>query len=191
MRFCERAQDRRDATTCRETATRIPSCDRVGRVASNLLRNIDRFAIVRSHGRGVRVMRRDARAMRWPQSDANAVGGQRSLSAEISDERSSNWPARQQSVGRRGQSLVGRCSGAAQSLRELSHVELVHLVLQRAQRNAEVLGRAGHVPAALLERAQDEVALEGVRRLLEQAVAAACPAARAARSETRAAGPRR
>ena len=50
---------------------------------------------------------------------------------------------------------------------------------------------AGHVPAALLERPQDEVALEGVGRILEQAVAGVGPAARAGRSGTRAAGPLR
>jgi hypothetical protein len=54
----------------------------------------------------------------------------------------------------------------------LSHVELVHLVLQRAQGNSKVLGRCRHVPAALLERAQDEVPLERVGRVLEQAVGA-------------------
>ena len=85
--------------------------------------------------------------------------------------------------------LLARLSSAAQSFRKLTHVELVHLVLQRTQRDSKVLRRPSDVPAAFLERAKNEVPLERVGRVLEQAVGARCPAARAARSGTRAAGP--
>ena len=46
-------------------------------------------------------------------------------------------------------------------------------MLQRAQRNAEVPRRGGDVPVRLLERAQDEVALERVAGFLEERVARA------------------
>src|SRR5262245_60418742 len=52
---------------------------------------------------------------------------------------------------------------------DLAYLELVHLVLERAQRNAQILRRSCDVPAAFLERSQDEIALERVRRILEEA----------------------
>src|SRR5204863_5814061 len=57
---------------------------------------------------------------------------------------------------------------AAQSFRKLAHFELVHLVLQRTQGYSKVLGRVGHIPAVLLERSQNEVPLERVRRRFEE-----------------------
>src|SRR5262249_6624534 len=64
----------------------------------------------------------------------------------------------------------GPSSCAANTLRELAHLELVHLVLQRAERDAEVFGGSGDVAAAFFDRPQDEVALEGIGRFLEQAL---------------------
>ena len=70
--------------------------------------------------------------------------------------------------------LTGEVSlRAAKFFGELADIEPIHLELQRAERNAEVPRRGGDVPAGFLERAQDEVALEGVGRLLEEALAAA------------------
>ena len=94
-----------------------------------------------------------------------------------------------QSIGRSRPSYWPRHQAPRRRFGELTHVELVHLVLQRAQRNSQVLSRAGHVPAALLQRAQDEVALEGIGGFLEQVVAARALAARAGRNGIRAAGP--
>src|SRR5690349_22234209 len=61
---------------------------------------------------------------------------------------------------------------AAKALGELTDFELVHLVLQRAQGNPEIFGGAGDVPAAFLERAEDEIPLERVGGLDEEAVRA-------------------
>src|SRR6476660_2168909 len=49
---------------------------------------------------------------------------------------------------------------AAKTLCDLTDIELIHLVLERTQRDAQVLRRAGHVPGALFERSNNEVALE-------------------------------
>jgi hypothetical protein len=57
--------------------------------------------------------------------------------------------------------------GASQAFRQLTHIKLIHLVLQRTERNTQILSRAGHVPAALFERTKDEVAFEGVRGFFE------------------------
>src|SRR5918993_4628519 len=51
---------------------------------------------------------------------------------------------------------------------ELANLEAVHLELERAERNAKRLGGGGHVPAALLQRPDDEVALEGGNRQIQQ-----------------------
>src|SRR4029078_277943 len=53
-------------------------------------------------------------------------------------------------------------SGAAKTLGDLTHVKLVHLVLQSAKRDAKVFGRPGDIPPALLQAPENEVALEGV-----------------------------
>src|SRR2546428_831649 len=71
-----------------------------------------------------------------------------------------------QVIGRRGQ-LLGLL-GAAQPLRELADVELVHLVFQRAQRNPQILSRRRDGPPTLFERSKNEIALEGVRSVFEQ-----------------------
>src|SRR5437667_12323604 len=63
-----------------------------------------------------------------------------------------------------------RRSRAAKPFGELTDLELVHLVLQGAEWDTEVFGCGGHVPPALLQRAQHEVAFEGVGRLFEQAL---------------------
>src|SRR5262245_26223024 len=54
---------------------------------------------------------------------------------------------------------------------DFTQVETRHLVLQSTERDAEIAGRSGDVPVGLLERPQDEVALECVAGLLEQRVA--------------------
>src|SRR4051795_10923729 len=59
-------------------------------------------------------------------------------------------------------------SGAAQLAREIAQLETGHLVFERAERDPEVAGRRRDVPVRLLERAEDEVALEGVAGLLKQ-----------------------
>src|SRR5262249_4125906 len=61
--------------------------------------------------------------------------------------------------------------GPAQLPGEVPQVQAGHLVLQRAERYAEIPRRRGDVPVGFLERAQDEVALEGVARLLEPRLA--------------------
>src|SRR5262245_50963412 len=63
--------------------------------------------------------------------------------------------------------------GAPQSPRKLPHVQFVHLVFEGAKGNPQVLGGPGDVPAVLLKGPQNEIPLERVGRLLEQAVAAA------------------
>src|SRR6187401_3669514 len=74
--------------------------------------------------------------------------------------RPSGWPDRSKSwpVGLRSAQLTG----------DVAQVEAGHLVLERAQGDAEVARRGGDVPVGLLERAKDEVALERVARFLEQ-----------------------
>src|SRR6185295_2346612 len=57
---------------------------------------------------------------------------------------------------------------AADVLRELADFEPVHLELQRAEGNPERSRRRGNVPARFLERADQEIALEGRHRPLEQ-----------------------
>src|SRR5437763_3041819 len=64
-------------------------------------------------------------------------------------------------------------SSAAEFFGELADVEPIHLELQGTERNAEIARRRSHVPSRFFKRAQDEVALEGVGRLLEEAFAAA------------------
>src|SRR5438552_3487761 len=51
------------------------------------------------------------------------------------------------------------------------NLELVHLVLERTERHTEKLGGRCDVPAAALEAPQDEIPLEGPRRIVEQAEA--------------------
>ena len=124
-----------------------------------------------------------------PRADARRGRRQSTIQSRANQE---DCASRATQLADRGQVCCARYRlRAAQPSRELPHVELVHLVLQRAQRNSKVLGGAGDVPAALLERSQDEVALERVGRVLEQAVGRASPAARAGRSGTRAADPLR
>src|SRR4051794_40495422 len=50
---------------------------------------------------------------------------------------------------------------ATEALRNLSDVELVHLVFQRAQWNSKVLCGPCYVSSAFLESPQDEIPLEG------------------------------
>src|SRR6187431_713023 len=64
-----------------------------------------------------------------------------------------------------------RLSGAAELAGQVAQVQPRHLVLERAQRYPEIPRGAGHVPVGFLERPQDEVALEGVARLLEARLA--------------------
>src|SRR6478672_11318650 len=71
---------------------------------------------------------------------------------------------------------MGRMAGwlasdAAQPAREIAQLETSHLVFQRAERDTEIASGRGHVPVGLLERAENEVALEGVAGLLEQRLA--------------------
>ena len=75
---------------------------------------------------------------------------------------------RRQWFGREGRILA---LGAAQTFRELTNLKLIHLVLQCTQGNSKVFRRRRDVPAALFERAKNEIALERVRGLLEQPVA--------------------
>ena len=77
-----------------------------------------------------------------------------------------DWPVRATVL-----SELVELSGAPELPGEVPQVEPGHLVLQRAERDAQVARRRRHVPVRLLERAQDEVALERVARLLEQRVA--------------------
>src|SRR5581483_11143821 len=85
------------------------------------------------------------------------------------------WPAAKFLAARGGSgpprialSPGARSSDAPEAPRDLAYPEAVHLVLERAQRDPEVFGRAGDAPAALLERTEDKVALERVARLLEE-----------------------
>src|SRR5215471_13698861 len=75
---------------------------------------------------------------------------------------------RRQWFGREGRILA---LGAAQTFRELTNLKLIHLVLQCTQGNSKVFRRRRDVPAAFLERAKNEVALERVCRFLKQLVA--------------------
>src|SRR5262245_31969263 len=59
-------------------------------------------------------------------------------------------------------------SRPSQLPREVAQVQPGHLVLQGAEWNAEITRRGGHVPVRLFERAQDEVALEGIACFLKK-----------------------
>ena len=65
--------------------------------------------------------------------------------------------------------------GAAQLARDLAQIQPRHLVLQRAQRDAEIPRSRGDVPVGLLERPEDEIALERIARLLKQRLAGGRP----------------
>src|SRR5688572_12727635 len=60
---------------------------------------------------------------------------------------------------------------AAEFLCEFANVEPIHLEFQRAEWDAKVARSCRDVPSRFFERAQDEIALERVRRLLKQALA--------------------
>src|SRR4051794_13831359 len=64
-----------------------------------------------------------------------------------------------------------RRSGAAEFPGNIAQVEPRHLVFERAQGNAKVPGSRRDVPVRLLQRPQDEIALEGVARFLEEGLA--------------------
>src|SRR5262245_39232517 len=70
-----------------------------------------------------------------------------------------------------GQQISRFFSCAAQLSGQVPQVQAGHLVLQRAERNSQVARSGGHVPVRLLQRPQDEVALEGVARFLEPRIA--------------------
>src|SRR3954468_12250116 len=65
--------------------------------------------------------------------------------------------------------ILGRLC-AAEPPGKLTDIQLVHLIFESTQRNSKVLCSRRHVPSALLERAKDEVPLERVGGVLEQAV---------------------
>ena len=160
-----------------EVATDIPDGDcRVQRVA------IGRFAVAAGRAKYAAV-----EMTLWRRPDGSSVRASRPTAAtgwpavgqSVGRSRSTDWPvrtrlgcaARSRGRQRSGQVTLARLRRASRrqaprSLRASSpQVEPVHLVLQRAQRNAEVAGGGGDVPAGLLERPQDEVALEGVAAL--------------------------
>src|SRR5687767_3347472 len=68
-----------------------------------------------------------------------------------------------------GGSVLTLCS--PQLAREVPQVEPRHLVLQRAQRDAQIAGRSGDVPVRFFERSKNEVSLERIAGFLEQRLA--------------------
>src|SRR5436305_1891053 len=92
-----------------------------------------------------------------------------------------DWPARPTGwpVSRIGGSrsaahgVAGRLPGLvrlrpAQLPGDVAQIQPRHLVFQGAEWNAEVTRRGRDIPVGLLERAEDEVALERIARLLEE-----------------------
>src|SRR5947207_10474828 len=67
--------------------------------------------------------------------------------------------------------LLAFTSSASQTLGQLTHVELVHLIFQGTQRNSKILCGRSDVPSALFECTKNEVPLERVGGFLEQAFA--------------------
>src|SRR4029453_12071546 len=68
-----------------------------------------------------------------------------------------------------GGSVLALCS--PQLSREVPQGEPRHLVLQRAQRDAQIAGRGGDVPVRFFERSKNEVPLERIAGLLEKRLA--------------------
>src|SRR5690349_5658989 len=105
---------------------------------------------------------------RWPAGSAWRAGSQLAAGSGAAAPPARAGASRGSRLRRIGERLAGAASflpggsGAAEAPRQLPHRELVHLVFQRAQGDAQVLGGSGDVAAVLLERAQDEVALEGI-----------------------------
>ena len=58
---------------------------------------------------------------------------------------------------------------SAKPLRDLADFQTIHLEFQRAEGDAEIAGRRRDVPSRFFQRPQDEIALECVGGLLEQA----------------------
>src|SRR6188472_2249058 len=67
------------------------------------------------------------------------------------------WPPGQH-IGRTGGPRIG--SGAPEYAGQIAQLQPRHLVLERAERDAEIACRCGDVPVGLLERAQNEIAFE-------------------------------